>query len=107
MNLLSFALAYAAMIALCLAIPRHHRQLFELAPPPARQRALRLLALVLLMTAAALNVAFSGWAIGLVVSLAQLMCAGLLVGLMLAWRERLLLPIGATLSLVGVVTAFI
>lgn len=107
MTLLTFAVAYVAMIALCLAIPRHHRQLFDTAPQPNRQRGLRLLALALLAATTALNVASLGWAIGLVIALAQLMCAGLLVGLTLAWRERLLLPTGAVLSLAGAVISLI
>ncbi|WP_407297095.1 DUF3325 domain-containing protein [Stutzerimonas zhaodongensis] len=105
MTLFAFALAYVAMLALCLAMPRHHRQLFDHAPSSLRQRGLRLLAGGALIAIVMLDVAALGVSIGLVVCLGQLMCAGLLVGLMLAWRERMALPMGAALSLVGALNA--
>ena len=40
MTLLAFALAYVGMLALCLAMPRHHRQLFSRAPSPLLQLSL-------------------------------------------------------------------
>lgn len=101
MTLLAFALAYVGMLALCLAMPRHHRQLFNRAPSLLQQHGLRLLAAGLLIAIVMLDVAALGWAIGLVVCLGQLMCAGVLVGLMLAWRERMALPMGAALSVIG------
>jgi hypothetical protein len=107
MTLLAFALAYVGMLALCLAMPRHHRQLFNRAPSPLRQRGLRLLAGGLLIPVVVLDVAALGSAIGLVVCLGQLMCAGVLVGLMLAWRERMALPMGAALSLIGALNVLV
>ncbi len=105
MTLLAFALAYIGMLALCLAMPRHHRQLFNRAPSLLQQRGLRLLASGLLAAIVLLDVAALGWAIGLVVCLGQLMCAGVLVGLMLAWRERMAVPMGAALGLIGALNA--
>lgn len=107
MTLLAFALAYVGMLALCLAMPRHHRQLFDRAPSPLRQRGLRLLAGGLLIAIVMLDVAALGVSIGLVVCLGQLMSAGLLVGLMLAWRERMALPMGAVLGLIGALKVFV
>ena len=107
MTLLAFALAYVGMLALCLAMPRHHRQLFNRAPSPRLQRGLRLLAGGLLIAIVMLDVAALGVSIGLIVCLGQLMCAGLLVGLMLAWRERMALPMGAALSVIGVLNVLV
>ncbi|MBK3845673.1 MAG: DUF3325 domain-containing protein [Gammaproteobacteria bacterium] len=107
MTLLAFALAYVGMLALCLAMPRHHRQLFSRAPSPLLQRGLRLLAGGLLIAIVMLDVAALGVSIGLIVCLGQLMCAGLLVGLMLAWRERMALPMGAALSVIGALNVLV
>jgi len=107
MMLLAFALAYVGMLALCLAMPRHHRQLFNRAPSPLLQRGLRLLASALLVAIVMVDVAELGLSIGLVVCLSQLMCAGLLVGLMLAWRERMALPMGLALGLIGTLNALV
>ena len=105
MTTLAFALAYLGMLALCLAMTRHHRAMFNAAPTPERQGWLRVAASGLLVAAAALDTASLGVAIGLVVCLAQLMFAGLTVSLTLAWRQRWVLPLGALLSLVGVLSA--
>ena len=107
MTLLAFALAYVGMLALCLAMPRHHRQLFKRAPSPLLQHGLRLLASALLVAIVMVDVAELGWSIGLVVGLGQLMCAGLLVGLMFAWRERMALPMGAALSVIGALNVLV
>ena len=107
MTLLAFALAYVGMLALCLAMPRHHRQLFSRAPSPLLHRGLRLLAGGLLIAIVMLDVAALGVSIGLIVCLGQLMCAGLLVGLMLAWRERMALPMGAALSVIGALNVLV
>ena len=44
MLLLAFALSYLAMLALSMAMSRHHKALFTVAASPARQRLLRPLA---------------------------------------------------------------
>lgn len=105
MTTLAFALAYLSMLALCLAMTRHHRAVFKTASTPGRQRWLRIAAAGLVLGAALLNAASSGLAIGLVVALTQLMFAGLAVGLTLAWRERWVVPLGALLGLLGMLSA--
>ncbi len=104
MSVLTFALSYLSMLALCLAMPRHHRQLFSSELQRSRQRGLRLLATGLLMAALALDIFALGTSIGLVVGLAQLMFAGIAVGLVLSWRERALFPVAGMLSLLGAVS---
>ena len=49
MLLLAFALSYLAMLALSMAMSRHHKALFTVAASPARQRLLRPLAGLLLV----------------------------------------------------------
>lgn len=105
MILLAFALAYLAMLALCLAMARHHRAMFNTAPTSRRQRWLRVTASGLLFGAALLNIASSGLAIGLVIVLTQLMLAGVAVGLTLAWRQRWVVPLGALLGVIGMLSA--
>ncbi|MBM7060074.1 DUF3325 domain-containing protein [Pseudomonas sp. UL073] len=102
---LSFAFLYLAMLGLSLAMSRHHKALFGAAPAPGRQRLLRLAATVVGVIALALCVQARGGEIGTVIWLGQLMLAGVLLGGMLAWRQRwalslaALLPAGALLQL--------
>lgn len=105
MTLLAFSLAYLGMLTLCLAMARHHRAVFNTAPTPRRQRWLRATASGLLLGAALLNTASSGLAIGLVIALTQLMFAGVTVGLTLAWRQRWVVPLGALLGVIGMLSA--
>jgi hypothetical protein len=102
---MAFAVAYLGMLSLCLAMARHYRQLFSSELRPTRQRVLRALAVGLLTTSVLLNILAFGLSIGLVLCVVQLMSAGLLVGLVLAWREQALLPLGGILGLLGAVSA--
>lgn len=101
----AFGLAYLGMAALCLAMSRHHRDLFETSPSVSKQRWLRLIAIVLLVTSLALNIQSLGVSIGLVVGFTELMFAGLTVCLVLAWRKQWVMPLGAILGLTGALTA--
>lgn len=105
MSLMAFAIAYLGMLSLCLAMPRHHRQVFSGELRPTRQRVLRALAVGLLSVATVLNILALGLSIGVVLCIVQLMSAGLVVGLVLAWRKQALLPLGGILSLLGAVSA--
>lgn len=102
MLLLAFALSYLAMLALSMAMSRHHKALFTVAASPARQRLLRLLR-PLAGLALGLALAACWWAeggeIGAVLWLCQLMLAGLLLVALLAWRARWVLPLAAMLPL--------
>ena len=99
MLLLAFALSYLAMLALSMAMSRHHKALFTVAASPVRQRLLRSLAGLAL----GLALAACGWGeggeIGAVLWLCQLMLAGLLLVALLAWRARWVLPRAAALPL--------
>ncbi|MFL9814790.1 DUF3325 domain-containing protein [Stutzerimonas sp. VN223-3] len=105
MTTLAFALAYLGMLMLCLAMTRHHRVLFNTAPTPNRQNWLRVLAMGPLLGSFLLDSKSLGISIGLVVCFGQLMFAGLVVSLTLAWRERWVMPLGGLFSVVGVLAA--
>ncbi|WP_051414679.1 DUF3325 domain-containing protein [Zestomonas thermotolerans] len=105
MGWLSFAFAYLAMLTFCLAMARHHKALFGRAPTAGHSRWLRVTGAAALAVALVLGIATQGIEMGVVVWLCQLMIAGLLLVLLLAWRQRwalplaLLLPVGALLQL--------
>lgn len=105
MTSLALALAYLGMLALCLAMTRHHRAVFENAPSPGRKRVFRIAGAGLLLGTAVLNVQALGVAIGLIVGFTQVMLAGLAVSLTLAWQQRWVLPVGALLGLIGLLAA--
>ncbi|MCY1285713.1 hypothetical protein D9M68_148380 [compost metagenome] len=94
---LSFACTYLAMLTLSLAMSRHHKALFGAAPSAARVLALRLGALAALVAGLLLCIAELGGEIGAVTWLCQLMLAGLLLVMLLAWRQRWALPLAALL----------
>lgn len=99
MLLLAFALSYLAMLALSMAMSRHHKALFTVAASPARQRLLCSLAGLALGLALAACWWAEGGEIGAVLWLCQLMLAGLLLVALLAWRARWVLPLAAALPL--------
>lgn len=105
MTTLAVGLAYLGMLAFCLAMNRHHRDVFETSPSPAKQRGLRIIATGLLIASVLLNVESLGIEIGLVIGITQLMFAGVTVCLILAWRKRWVMPLGAILGLAGALAA--
>ncbi|PTQ71647.1 DUF3325 domain-containing protein [Pseudomonas sp. GV071] len=101
MLFLAFGLNYLGMTALCLAMSRHHKALLSSAPSTARTRSLRAVGALLLAVAMGLNIAELTADMGIITGLLQLMLAGLAVGLLMAWRNRWVLPIGGLLPLGG------
>lgn len=102
--LLDFALSYLALLALSLAMARHHQTLLQGAPSAARQRLLRGLALVGLILGLWLSIGQLGGEIGAVSWLCLLMLAGLLLVALLAWRARWVLPLAGLLPAAGGLT---
>ncbi|WP_193074103.1 DUF3325 domain-containing protein [Pseudomonas sp. FME51] len=86
MTLIAFALACNGMLALSLAMSRHHRDLFNTSPSEGRRQRLRLFGAVSLMGCVISSLAGNSLALGWVIAAGQIMLAGLLAGLGLAWR---------------------
>lgn len=102
--LLAFALAYLGMLALCLAMSRHHKALLGGEPGRPRQRALRLAAALCFVLALGLCSLSQGGEIGAVLWLCQLMLAALLLVAVLAWRLPWALPVTAPLLASGMLS---
>ena len=96
---LSFALSYLALSAVCLSQPRHHQRLLHVVVSRWRQHLLRSLAGMLMMLALGCCAAARGLEMGLVVWLCQLLLAGVVLVLLLAWRSGWVLPLAAGLPL--------
>ncbi|MFC5699158.1 DUF3325 domain-containing protein [Pseudomonas sp. GCM10022186] len=101
MLVLSFAFCYLAMTGLALAMSRQHKLVFDGAPGAARSRSLRVGAVLAMVGALILAREELGGEIGGVIWLCQLMLAGLLLAVLLAWKTRWVLPLVALLPLGG------
>lgn len=102
--LLAFALAYLGMLALCLAMSRHHKALLGGEPGSLRQRVLRWAAALCFALALGLCSLSQGGEIGAVLWLCQLMLAALLLVALLAWRLRWAVPVAAPLLSSGMLS---
>jgi len=102
MILLALALAYAGLAALCLAMERHHGQVFaRRGPAPGRQRALRLLGWLLLALSPLPAIALRGAGEGTVLWCGLLTAALLPLALLLAYAPRLVAPMALLLGLLA------
>jgi hypothetical protein len=92
MMALSFALAYAGFTALCLAMERHHEQVFHSRRiPPWRRRLFQGTGSALLAASLPAAVQGPGWALGLVIWTGLLTAAAMLLAMLLAYAPRLAL----------------
>jgi hypothetical protein len=82
-------LAYGAMVALCLGLDRHYRQVWGVAAALGRYRLLRGLGWLGLALSLLCMVAAWGWAMGPVAWIGALSVAGLVLTLALPWWPRL------------------
>ncbi|CAN5325981.1 hypothetical protein BH10PSE18_BH10PSE18_20920 [soil metagenome] len=87
--LLAFGLAYAGMAALCLAMDRHHAQVWRRDASPAFRRALQAAGWTLIALAAVPCVRSWGGSVGTVLWLGWLSAAALALVLLLSYRPRL------------------
>lgn len=96
MNLPSFFLALAGFTGLCLAMERHHEQVFgSRRIPSGRGRRLRWAGWLLLAASLLPPVLAQGWGFGLVSWAGLLTAAALLLVLLLAYRPGVVAVLGA------------
>ncbi|MNN01822.1 hypothetical protein D3C81_1144500 [compost metagenome] len=105
--LLVFGLNLLAMTALCLALSRHHRDLFGAAPSDRRVLVLRSVALLDGALALAYCIHLLGVENGIIYWMCLLMLAGGLLVALLAYRPRWTLPTAAGMPLLGGVLAVV
>lgn len=92
--LIVLLLAYSSFLALCLAMPRHHAQVFGFQPSPWRGRGFRFAGWLLLTLSFFAAVTDSGWQIGPVEWFGFLSAAGLVLVAMLPYVPRLAAAFG-------------
>ncbi|HAV86917.1 DUF3325 domain-containing protein [Pseudomonas sp. S5(2021)] len=97
MWLLAFGLAYVAMVLLSLTLSRHRGALLSAERRVPGRLALQLQATVFLGLALWACVVRQGSEIGAVLWLGQIMLAGLLLAIVMAWRVRWALPLAPVL----------
>ncbi|MNR09999.1 hypothetical protein D3C85_1262260 [compost metagenome] len=89
------------MTGLALAMSRQHKLVLTGAPGEARSRLLRVGAVLAMILALVLAIAELGGEIGGVIWLLQLMLAGLLLVVLLAWKTHWVVPLVALLPVSG------
>jgi hypothetical protein len=87
-------LAYSALTALCLAMPKHHAQVWRHEGSPPRRARLRAAGWLGLGATAALCIAADGVGIGLVMFCAVVTLAGSCVAWLLPYRARWVAAVG-------------
>lgn len=106
MTIFAIALAYAGFAALCLAMERHHGEVFGTRRiPPRRSIALRLSGWALLAVSFPTCIADWGWAFGSVAWCGVLTAAALPIVLLLPYRPRAMAALAPALPILGAVGA--
>lgn len=94
MTAAAFCLTYAALAALCLAMDRHHADVFGDDPPPRRRLALRVAGWALLGLSLWAAAAPRGWAYGSTQWTGMLALDGLLLIVLLPYAPRAAVGLG-------------
>lgn len=108
MIIMALAFAYAGMTALCLAMRKHYRQVWNRDPVQAERTGLRIAGWILLIVSLALCIMSWGAAIGPVGWFGMLSVAGLILIFLLPYLPRLAVSLGVLaplLSLIGLYSA--
>lgn len=105
---LGFALPYAGFAALCLAMERHHEQVFGHRRIPRRRRhVLRMVGWMLLIVSPIPCITVLGWGIGSVLWCGLLTAAVLPLTLLLAYAPQMAVSLAPAAMLLGVLTALL
>jgi hypothetical protein len=104
---LALALSYSGFSALCLAMEKHHLELYgKDRTSPQRMQLLRGLGWLLLAVAFGLSVAARGWAIGPVQWLGALTAGAVVLALwLLPYRPKAIVPAALAAPVVGLALA--
>lgn len=108
MIIIALAFAYAGMTALCLAMRKHYRQVWNRNPIQAERISLRIAAWILLIASLALCIMGWGASIGPVAWFGMLSVTGLILIFLLPCLPRLAVSLGVLaplLSLIGIFAA--
>jgi len=107
MTVLSFALAYIGFSTLCVAMERHHGEVFGTRRiPPRRQITLRVAGWLLLAASFPVVITQWGWSFGPVAWCGMLTLAALPIVLLLPWRPRLVLWLAPAACMLGILAAW-
>lgn len=101
MLLLAFALAYLAMLLLCLGMSRHRGVLLQVETRLPAKAVMRLLAAACFGASLWFCIASQGGEVGAVLGFCLIMLSGILLVLLLAWRPRWVLPLTPLLLIGG------
>lgn len=107
--LIGLLLAYAGMVALCLAMNRHYRQVFGDFPGSRLQLGLRAAGTLVLLQSLAVSISQWGWTIGPTACFGLLTVAALLLVFLLPYVPRFVLlsgSAGLVAGLIGTVLLF-
>jgi hypothetical protein len=99
MRSIEFALSYNGLLALCLAMPKHYRQVFARAPGETPVHLFRLGGWLSLSASLAASVATNGWSFGPVEWIGMVAFTGLALVFMLPYLPRLAALSGLVLIL--------
>ena len=94
MRSIEFALSYNGLLALCLAMPKHYRQVFAHQPVAMHMHLFRLGGWLSLSASLAASVATNGWSFVPVEWIGMLAFTGLALVLMLAYVPRVVALLG-------------
>ncbi|KAB7769736.1 DUF3325 domain-containing protein [Xanthomonas maliensis] len=102
------ALNFSALVALCLAMDKHHVEVRARTPTTAGAKRLRALGWLVLLLAFALAVHAQGWGIGSLLWLGTLTATAALLALwLLPYRRRLIVPAAVAAPLLAAVTTLL
>jgi hypothetical protein len=99
MQLAALMLAHGALTSLCLAMPKHHAQVWQHEGSPPRRALLRAAGWLGLIATVTLCVAADGVGVGLVMFCAVVTLAGSCVAWLLPYRARWVAAVGAVTAI--------
>jgi hypothetical protein len=99
MRWIELALSYNGLLAHCLAMPKHYRQVFTHEPAGINSHLLRIGGWLVLMTSLAISIAVNGWSFGPVEWIGMLALTGLALVFMLPYVPRVTALAGLVLIL--------